>query len=227
MKDSEYIEMMRLLDSLIKSADTLRVVFETKAVEDEERSTRTGGQFTTRDVTTKKAKEHPLFKWRMPLLDQAEKEAGNLVGLINGCEDWTSDKYKASGIYQKMRKFVSSTSRMPGISGTFKKVRSLCLMPMEIIPGRFPDLYHPLVRKLLADEFYQIAIDDGRISPPFTWNESIAELKSFLDNNVVWQKPADYNMTEKKDGNRKWEVFDCLFRKPNGDPITAKQLRDA
>ncbi len=210
MKDSEYIEMTRLFDSLIKRADTLRELFPGKG------------------KVTDKVKSLPLFKSRWWLLDLMEKDAGDLVGLINGCEDWTSNKFTASGIYRKMREFVSATSRMPeGISGPYKRVRSLCATPIEIIPGTFPDLYHPMIRALLAEEFYQIAVDDGRISPPFTWNGRISDLKNFLDENVVWQKPADYyNMTDKT-GHRKWEIFDCLFRKPNGDPITAKQLRDA
>lgn len=215
--------MMRLLDSLIKSADTLRVVFETKAVEDEERSTRTGGQFTTRDVATKKAKEHPLFKWRWPLLDQAEKEAGNLVGLINGCEDWTSNKFTASGIYRKMREFVSATSRMPeGISGPYKRVRSLCAMPIEIIPGTFPDLYPPIIRDMLAGPYYQQAIDEGDITPPFTWNKTIIDLAFWIDR-TFFTKP-DYNVVKKD--RRNWMQFDCIFC-IDGEPVMAKQLRTA
>ena len=108
--------MTRLLDSLIKGADTLRDLFPGKVTDD--------------------VRSHPQFKARWALLTRAENEVQGLVGLINGCEDWTSDKFQASEIYRMMRGFVSATSGMPvGISYPFKKVRSFCEKPMAIISG--------------------------------------------------------------------------------------------
>ncbi len=208
MTDKEFIEMTRLLDSLIKGADTLRDLFPGK-VTDEVRS-------------------HPQFKARWDLLTRAENEVQGLVGLINGCEDWTSDIFKASEIYRMMCGFVSATSGMPvGISYPFKKVRSLCEKPMAIIPGKYPDLYPPFIRALLADELYQKAIDHKQISPPFTWNESIKELAGWLEDTLLLANPK--RIIKTKDGPKcciSWEMADCVFLK-DGEPITAKQLRTA
>lgn len=206
MTDKEFIEMTRLLDSLIKGSDTLRDLFPGK-VTDEVRS-------------------HPQFKARWALLTRAEKEVEDLVGLINGCEDWTSDKFQASEIYRMMRGFVSATSGMPvGISYLFKKVRSLFEKPMAIIPGRFPDLYPPIIRDLLADPYYQQAVDHGDITPPFTWTHSLKELAVWIDNTIDLRKPA-IDQVEGKEGRRNWMLVDGVFRIA-GEPVTAKQLRTA
>ena len=69
MTDSEYMEMKRLLDSLTDGADTLRVVFQTKTVEDVNKSIRTGGEITTREIATDEAKSHPDFKIRYSFRD--------------------------------------------------------------------------------------------------------------------------------------------------------------
>lgn len=154
-----------------------------------------------------------------------DRDLETLASIINGCEDWTSDKFKAGEIYRRMRAFVSATVGMPvGISWPFKKVRSLCEKPMEMIPGRYPDLYPPIVRDLLAGPFYQPAIDDGRITPPFTWNRSIIDLAFWLDTNF-FARPSPYKV-EGKEARRNWMQFDCVFR-IDGEPVTAKQLRTA
>ena len=139
MTDSEYRDISRLLDSLTKGADTLRVVFSKKTVEDKEMAIRTGGVITTRDVFTDEAKAHPDFKRRYFLLPNREINA--LVALINGCDDWTSEKHKASALYKKMRAFISASSGMPiGISDIYKSLPSNCLELMDLIVGRYPDL---------------------------------------------------------------------------------------
>lgn len=226
MTDKEFIEMTRLLDVITKNVDTLRVVFQTKEVEDKDSAIRTGGIFTTRVVATDKAKEHPDFKIRYSLLP--DQEIKKLVDLIKGCDDWTSDKFKASEIYRMMRGFVSVTSEMPvGISGLFKDVRSLCRRPMEIIPGAYPDLYPAFVRTLLNDGEYEKAKGFGQIIPPFTWTESIKELASWLDDSLLL---ANRNRIIKtKEGPKccnDWKSADCIFWK-DGEPVTAKQLRTA
>ena len=224
MTDSEFLEMSRLLDSLTKGADTLRVVFSKETVEDKELAIITGGVLTTRDVPTDKAKAHPDFKRKYYLLP--DRKINALVALINGCNDWTSDKYKASALYQKMRAFLSATSNMPkGVSGIYKVARSKCLELMYLIPGIYPDLYPPKVRELLADKYYQQAVDDGRISPPFTWHGKISDLRTFIDNTIELRKPA-IDQVEGKEGHRQWRIFECIFN-INGEPVTAKQLRDA
>lgn len=139
MTDSEFLEMSRLLDTLTKGADTLREVFSKKTVEDKEMAIRTGGVKTTRDVFTDEAKAHPDFKRKYFLLPNREINA--LVALINGCKDWTSEKHKASALYQKMRAFISASSGMPiGVSTIYNKLRSKCLELMDLIVGRYPDL---------------------------------------------------------------------------------------
>ncbi len=222
MTDKEFIEMTRLLDSLIKGADTLRVVFQTKEVEDKDSAIRTGGIFTTRVVATDKAKEHPDFKIRYSLLP--DQEIKKLVDLIKGCDDWTSDKFKASEIYRMMRGFVSVTSGMPvGISGLFKDVRSLCRRPMEIIPEKYPNLYPEIIRAIKKSKYYKTAIDDGRITPPLTWTKTLTDLAFWIDKNIFEKKPAIYKVMG---GRRNWTQFDCVFRIA-GEPVTAKQLRKA
>ena len=206
MTDKEFIEITRLLDSLIKGTCTLRDLFPGKV--------------------TDKVRSNPQFKARWALLTRAENEVKDLVGLINGCEDWTSDKFKASEIYRMMLGFVSETSGMPvGISGLFKKVRSLCEKPMGIIPGRYPDLYPPIIRDLLADPYYQQSVDHGDITPPFTWNRSLKDLAVWIDNTIDLRKPA-IDQVEGKDGRRNWMMVDGVFRIA-GEPVTAKQLRSA
>ena len=144
MTDKEFIEMTRLLDSLTEGADTLRDLFPGK-VTDEVRS-------------------NPHFKLRWGLLDQAEKEVKALVVLINECEDWTSNKFQASEILRRMCAFVSATSGMPkGISWPFKFIRSLCVKPMEMIPGRYPDLADLSARA--GDECETIREPSGKVTP--------------------------------------------------------------
>ena len=226
MTDKEFIEMTRLFESLTKGADTLRVVFQKDEVEDKEKAIRTGGEITTRPITTDKAKLHDLFDARWALLDKAQREVEELDGLINGCEDWTSDKFKASEIYRMMREFVSATADMPkGISYPFKSIHSLCGKPMGIIPGKYPDLYPPIIRELMADSYYQIAVNRGDITPPFTWNRSIKELAIWLDETTLLSV-AKIDQVEGKEDRRNWMLVDNVFC-INGKPITAKQLRSA
>lgn len=210
MTDKEFIEMSRLLESLTKRAYTLRELFPGKG------------------KLTDEIKSHPLFVARWGLLTLEEKEVKELIGIINGCEDWTSDKFKASEIYRMMRGFVSVTSGMPdGISGLFKDVRSLCRRPMEIIPEAYPDLYPAFVRTLLNDGEYEKAKDFGRIIPPFTWTESIKELAIWLDETLLL---ANRNRIIKTKNGPKccndWGMADCVFWH-DGEPVTAKQLRTA
>ena len=254
MTDSEYMEMKRLLDSLTDGADTLRVVFSRKEIkvadrmvlsikDEKEMEVRVADALSqgittphlqyyqrmleenpdaTTLVSSDKAKAHPDFKIRYSLLPDHDIKA--LVRIINECTDWTSDKFKASVVYQKMRSFISATSNMPkGISGIYKDVRSRCLELMDLIPGVFRDLYPPQIRELLADQYYQQAVDDGLISPPFTWNLTIIDLAFWIDSNVFQKKPAYGQVIG---GKRNWMLFDCLFR-IDGEPVTAKQLRTA
>lgn len=205
MTDKEFIEMTRLLDSLIKGADTLRDLFPGKVTDD--------------------VRSNPQFKARWALLTRAEKEVEDLVGLINGCEDWTSDKFQASEIYRMMRGFVSATSRMPvGISYPFKKVRSLCEKPMAIIPGKYPDLYPPKVRELMDSPYYKDKIGK-EITPPFTWNGTLIGLATFINIAVDLRGPKIYQV-DGKNPRRDWTPFDGVFR-IDGTPVTSKQLRDA
>lgn len=224
MTDKEFIEMTRLLDSLIKGSDTLRVVFQTETVDDPDKAIRTGGEITTGEVATDKAKAHPYFGMKLFLLPDHDIKA--LVRIINECTDWTSDKFKASVVYQKMQSFISATSGMPKrISGIYKDVRSKCLELMDLIPGVYPDLYPKIIRDMLANPCYQQAVDDGHISPPFTWHLTIIDLAFWIDSNVFMRKPI-IDQVEGKESKRNWKSLDCVFRIA-GEPVTAKQLRSA
>lgn len=208
MTDKEFIEMTRLFGSLTKGADTLRELFPGKV--------------------TDKVRSHPQFEVRWWLLDMADNEGKDLVGLINGCDDWTSSEVKASEIYRMMREFLSATAKMPkGISGMFKRVRSLCETPTHLILGEYPGII-PEMGKFLESESYQNAIIHKQITPPFTWNTSIKELAVVLDQSLVIASP--FRILKKNDGSQsaenRWEVVDCVFWK-NGEPITAKQLANA
>ena len=96
---------------------------------------------------------------------------------------------------------------------------------MSIIPGRFPYIYPPIIRDLLADPYYQQAVDHGDITPPFTWNRSLKELAVWIDNTIDLRKPA-IDQVEGKEGRRNWMLVDGVFRIA-GEPVTAKQLRTA
>ena len=223
MTDKEFIEMSRLLDSLTDGADTLRVVFETETVEDKDKAIRTGGEITTRVVSTEKAKAHPDYKHRrtMPF----DRDLETLASIIQKCDDWTTDKFKASEIYRRMRAFVSATSGMPvGISYPFNKVRSLCEKPMAIIPGKYPDLYPPFIRELLDHPDYKKAVDFGDITPPFTWNDSIKKLAGWLDDTTLLSRPEDMTVQGRTRNN--WMLADCVFQ-IGGEPVTSEQLRNA
>ena len=223
MTDSEFLEMSRLLDSLTKGADTLRVVFSKKTVEDKELAILTGGVLTTRDVATDDAKAHPAFKDRYFLLP--DREVRDLVSLINWCKDWTSEKHKASALYQKMRAFISASSGMPkGVSGIYKIARSKCLELIDLISGIYPELYPPFVRDLLAHQDYEIAKKKGWITPPFTWNDSQKELAFWLDGTRLLTSPVYMTVNKRTDHN--WVLADCVFR-IDGEPVTAKQLSNA
>lgn len=256
MTDSEYMEMKRLLDSLTDGANTLRVVFSREKIkvadrmvlsikDEKEMEVRVADALSqgitaphlqyyqrmleenpdaTTLVSSDKAKAHPDFKIRYSLLPDQDIIA--LVRIINECTDWTSDKFKASVVYQKMQSFISATSDMPkGISGMYKIARSKCLELMDLIPGVYPDLYPPIIRDLLTDPYYQQAVDHGDIIPPFTWTHSIKELAVWIDNTIDLRKPA-IDQVEGKEGRRNWMLVDCVFRIA-GEPVTAKQLRIA
>ena len=96
---------------------------------------------------------------------------------------------------------------------------------MRIIPGRYPDIYPPIIRDLLADSYYQIAVDRGDITPPFTWNRSIKELAVWLDETLLL-RVAKIDQVEGKEDRRNWMLVDRIFLK-DGKPVTAKQLRTA
>ena len=222
MTDSEFLEMSRLLDSLTKGADTLRVVFSKKTVED-------------KVVTSDKAKNHPDFKVRSILLNEAQNDVKALVGLINGCNDWTSSQYKASVLYPKMRAFISATSNMPkGISGLYsfvsatsvkyENVRKKVLERIDLIRCSFPDV-DPFIRDLLVHPDYKKAVDYGQISPPFTWNDvTIKNLAVWLDETTLLSKPETMKVNGRTQND--WMLADCVFRF-HGEPVTAEQLRNA
>ena len=198
--------MSRLLDSLTKGADTLRDLFPGKV--------------------TEKVRSHPQFKVRWTLLTRAENEINNLVGFINGCDDWTSDKFKSSEIFRMMFDFLSATSVMPkGISFPFQKVRSLCQERMRIIAGKSLDRHHPKIQELLDGQDYKDMVDSGDITPPFTWNGSIKELANWLDNAIDLRKPM-IDQVDGKEERRDWMIVDGVFLK-DGKPVTAKQLGNA
>lgn len=205
MTDKEFIEMTRLFESLTKGADNLRDLFPGKVSE--------------------KVKSHPLFHARWALLERAEKEVKDLVDFINGCEDWTSDKFKASEIYRMMREFVLSTSDMPqNISWPFMYVRSFCEKPMAIIPGKYPDIYPPKVRELMDSPYYKEKIGK-EITPPFTWNGTRIGLATFINIAVDLRGPK-IDQVDGKNPRRDWSPFDGVFL-IDGTPVTSKQLREA
>ena len=208
MTDKEFIEMSRLLESLTKRSYTLRDLFPGK------------GELTD------EIKSHPLFVARWGLHTLEEKEVKELIGIINGCEDWTSDKFKASEIYRMMLEFVSITSRMPVGVGLFDEIQSLCEKRMEIIAGRHLGRIHPKVREMLSGQDYKDKVKDGDIIPPFTWTSSVKQLAIFLDNAIDLTIPK-IDQVDGKEDRRDWSIVDSLFYNKDGQPVTAKQLSNA
>lgn len=76
---------------------------------------------------------------------------------------------------------------------------------------------------LMEKTAYDNAIKNGHISKPLTWNESISDLADWLDReDVIPKQPT-------RDGPRRclWSRADGVFLKPDGTPITSRQLAQA
>ena len=221
MSDKEYIEMSRLLESITQRANTLRYLFPGKG------------------KLTDEIKSHPQFIARWGLLTLVENEIKELVGLLKGCDDWTSDKIKASEIYRMMRELVSITYKMPIGIGLFGTVQPLCEKRMEVITQQYPDLYPYIVRKILESKKYQDLVDRGKILKPFTWTgNNLKELADFIlsiddlhsPNRVIGSEDGFFNDPDDKDNTpqeyRNWKLVDRVFRW-KGKLVTADQLSNA
>ena len=94
MKASEYKRLKRLLESLTDGADTLRAVFAKAPIAILEPDTvpgRTGKPdhvvFGNRHIAAKEARQHPDFKQRYTLLDQAERMVDEAAAIMEECVD--------------------------------------------------------------------------------------------------------------------------------------------
>lgn len=123
-------------------------------------------------------------------------------------------------LYDAMVAFVSATDTpVDGWGILYEETRKRCGAWMDQAVEWFPQLISAYARELLQSEYYKQAVDDGRITPPFTWNKSIKDL-------AVWLSTERMTKTIGRTSNNDWKSVDGLFR-INGEPVTAKQLRNA
>lgn len=94
MKASEYKRLKRLLESLTDGADTLRAVFAKAPIAILEPDTVPGRNgkpdhvvFGNRHIAAKEARQHPDFKQRYTLLDQAERMVDEAAAIMEECVD--------------------------------------------------------------------------------------------------------------------------------------------
>ncbi len=125
-------------------------------------------------------------------------------------------------LYQAMERFMAATSTpVPGRGVLYARTRTRCRTWMDRFVGWFPDLYPRHIRVLLSDDQYKKAVEDGQITPRFTWNESIKALAGWLDDNIF--EIEEFKVVGKR---HKWSLFDGVFL-IKGQPITATQLKKA
>lgn len=87
-------------------------------------------------------------------------------------------------------------------------------------PGEVPGS-PAFVRPLLMSDAYRAAINDGRITPPRTWNGTIKALAIWLSDSGLLSDPRPDNLTERI---TRWRLADGVFL-INERPITARQLK--
>ena len=237
MTHTEYIELTELLRKLAGDADLLRIVFDKVEVPiDDPGDRRISDGITKKTVASDQAKQHPQFKARYFLLQRANQDVVRAVKIMNDCIDgWVeSNQARADqghpvtaddrALYEAMAGFMSATEKaIKGVGRQYIPLRSRCRSWMDQATGWFPELYPELIRRILNDDHYIKAVEDGRITSRFTWNGTIKELAVWIDDNCFVSDPLAFKVS----GHRnEWSLLDCVFMKKDGTPITADQLSD-
>lgn len=170
MKHSEYQQLIQALAFLTTGnhgADTLRVLFDKREVEVPAREREPGGP-ATRMEPTDQARQHPLFKHKMLLLNGAVETVENLAGRMKRWTDGFVEENQARAdqglkastdgraLYDSMSRFMSATATpVPGARDIYDKttvihyacgdqlipgVRAQCQEWMKMLATWFPDL---------------------------------------------------------------------------------------
>lgn len=276
MTQTQYKRLKRLLESLTDGADTLRAVFAKAPIAILEPDTVPGRNgkpdhvvFGNRHIAAKEARQHPDFKQRYTLLEQAERMADEAAAIMEECVDEfvSEDRggnaviaareralypvlihfldatattiQSAAGLYEE-NKVRDITSRRPILR---RGLRPQCREWADMLTTWFPDLNTDMapadtgiqaaarpevpgnptfVIPLLKSDAYRAAINDGRITPPRTWNGTIIDLAYWLSDSGLLSTPRPNNLSDKI---TRWQLADGTFLK-DGNPVTARQLKD-
>ena len=170
-------------------------------------------------------------------LQRTENDVKRAVDVMNKCVDGWSESNQARAdqaktvtaddraLYEAMSSFISATDNpVEGVSGVYAPLRSRCRSWMDQATSWFAELYPSYIRNILKDTSYKEKVGDGKIIQPFTWTGTIKELTSWIDDNCFVSDPVAFQVTGHEN---QWSLIDCLFKKKDGKPITAKQLKDA
>lgn len=236
MNHSQYIELTSLLQGFTGNAGTLRLVF-SKVEIPADPDTLEPGRPSTQRVASDQAKQHPGFPFRYRMLDNEETAVRDTLTLMDGTVDsWTASNQERADkglgptaderkLYSAMSDFMVATETpVDGARGLYIRLRHKVRAWMDQAVTWFPELYPPFVRELLAHPDYLKAVNDThQITPPFTWNESLKELAEWLVDTDLLSRPKTTSIGRTSNN---WMLVDRLFL-VDGEPVTAKQLRNA
>ena len=239
MNHSQYIELTSLFQGFKANAGTLRSVFSKDEIPADP-DTLEPGRRATKFVPTDQAKQHECFRLRYRMLaneDQAVRDALELMaGTVDG---WTEENQARADqglgatadvreLYSAMADFMVATEPpVPGAGSLYVRIREKVRAWMDQAVEWFPvDLNPPTFhRELLAHEDYKKAVENGRITPPFTWNESLKELAEWLDDTDLLSRPKTTSFGRTSNN---WMLVDGIFQIRGKDgKVTAEQLRNA
>lgn len=131
-------------------------------------------------------------------------------------------------LYDAMVAFVSATDTpVDGWGVLYEETRKRCRAWMDQAVEWFPVALNPPTfhRELLAHEDYKKAVENGRITPPFTWNESLKELAEWLDDTDLLSRPKTTSFGRTSNN---WMLVDGIFQiRGKEGKVTAEQLRNA
>ena len=135
-----------------------------------------------------------------------------------------------NALVEAMRGFLSATdSPVLLLNVNFDETRKRVGEWLDIAEGLFPVLLPPFLRKLRESQDYELAIASGRITPPYTWNDTTANLARWLkDNGFIPHVVEEFKVSPDDDrrGNLRWAVADNVFT-IKGRKVSAKQLSDS
>lgn len=280
MNQKQYKHLVRLLESLTDGADTLRAVFAKAPIVILEPDTVPGRNgkpdhlvFFHRNIAAKEARQHPAFKMRRDLLNDAERMVNDASAIMEECVDeFVSEDRGGNAViakrerelYPVLLRFLDATATpIQGAAGLYDEnkvinissrrpilrrgLRPQCREWADMLTTWFPDLNTDMapadtgiqaaarpevpgevpgnpafVKPLLRSDAYRTAINDGRITPPRTWNGTIKDLAIWLFDSGLLSNPRPDNLTDKI---TRWQLADGTFLK-DGNPVTARQLKD-